>query len=121
MKGKRQAANSLCVLIVLPASIFLHSCRCSCECDKYLGCKIMTVKQKSTGNVISTKIFCAQTNFYSDKALQDSVTNFINQYQNDSTTVASTDSIYHHDSIHKIECDETQSFERDGYNCNCAK
>ena len=101
--------------------MFLYSCGCGCNCQKDLGCKILTAKQNTNDSIISTKIFCSQTNFATDSVLEDSVEIFYSQYQTDSTTVTYKDSIYLYQPRAKVDCDESDDLTKEGFNCNCFK
>jgi hypothetical protein len=112
-------------IIILALSVlfltFLYSCGGSAICDRNLGCKILTVKLKSNGSIISTKTYFSKTNYYTDALLKDSVDNFITLYTTDSTSVSGADSIYHYETIKNISCKDIPNYQQNGYGCDCAK
>jgi hypothetical protein len=78
--------------------------------------------KSSNGSVLATKMFCPQTDYYSNLALHDSVATFRAQYQTALVTVEERDSVYKYETVHKIKCPHgTDEFERNGYGCECAK
>lgn len=102
----------------------LNSCmKCSCTCDRNLGCKIVTVERKSNHSVIMTKVFCSQTltNYGTDNVLKDSVNSFFLRYTTDSTIVTATDSIYKYESVNRRTCKERKAYESEGFGCECVK
>jgi len=116
---KRQIFMALLIgstLLILP-----NSCRYTCDCDRNMGCKILKVKLNSNGNVLITKTFCSQTNYSTDLILQDSVNNFINKHQSDSTTLTSKDSIYKYESVNNVKGSETDNYTKNGFMCVCPK
>ena len=106
-----------CNLILLSV---LYSCKCDCTCEKKVGCKILTVKLKSNGNIIQTKTICTENNILA-MDFQDSVTVYTNHYQSDSTTVVTKDSIFKDDVVKKLSCSQADPYTSKGYYCGCAK
>ena len=74
-----------------------------------------------TTTVITTKTFCSQTDYYADKAFNDSILAFKLRYNTDSTVVDVRDSIYKYETVKNIKCGETATYINSGYDCNCAK
>ena len=101
--------------------LLFYSCSCDCTCENNLGCTILTVKQKSNGDTIQTKIYCGKMNYFPDTVLQDSIQAFFNLYNKDSTTVVRRDSIYKYDVVSNLSCNQSESYSNNGYSCNCSK
>lgn len=99
----------------------LGSCWCSCDCDRNIGCTILTVKQISNDSVLMKKIFCAQTNYETDKVRKDSVDNFTAQHQTANTTVTAKDSIYKYERVEDVKCKDKDGYKNDGFGCMCYK
>jgi hypothetical protein len=70
-----------------------------------------------------TEMFCSQTqtNFATDKVLQDSINSFFIRHQTDSTTVIAKDSIYKYERVGKLKCKETGTYENNGFGCECVR
>lgn len=114
---------SIALLAILPT---IYSCYCDCQCSKDLGCAILTVRKVNgmtlTNTVITTKMFCSQTDYYTDQALQDSVLTFKARYNTDTSKVDVKDSIYQqYDRMQNVKCGGTDKYISQGYGCSCAK
>ncbi len=107
--------------IFLLAMIFLfYSCGTSCDCNKNLGCKILTLKNAG-GSIIMTKTYCSQTDYDTDVILRDSVKAFYTRYNSVTTRIDERDSIYKYETVRDLKIKETEQFESKGYGCACSK
>ncbi len=93
---------------------------CSCTCKFEMGCKILTLKWNANDSLF-TKRFCSTVNYYSDTALNNSVQNYLEQYELTAKLISSTDSIYESDEKRKLSCKEKYPYVAKGYYCVCAK
>jgi hypothetical protein len=115
----RQIRGAL-VLFILFGTIF-YSCNYHCNCDKYLGCKIISARKKSNDSLLALKTYCAQTNYYTDKVLQDSVKAFTDRYnQQGAATIIEVDSIYSHEYV-RTKGGKQAPYIADGYDCLCPR
>jgi hypothetical protein len=99
----------------------LFSCRCSCDCRLQTSCCILTVKNKNTDSLILTQKYCTTKDLYTDKTFQDSIDSFYAKHNFGTTTVIRKDSIKTFNTINNLKCDETDQYEKIGYNCSCYK
>ncbi len=98
-----------------------QACRCSCDCYKSLGCVIATARTTSSDSLIVTETYCSTTNFYENKAIQDSVSAFMNRYTSDTLTLYTRDSIFYQKSTGKMSCAQTDRYTREDFTCDCVR
>ena len=108
-------------LLLLLVAVLFYSCKCSCKCEKDLGCRTMSAKLLSTDSLLVENTYCSDGNYYTDKVLADSTNSFTTRWLSDSTFVSGIDSIFKHEHISKVECDDRDLFEDRGYGCSCDK
>lgn len=117
----------LTTAILLTAITAVYGCGGSCQCYKYQGCAVLTVKKKTgfrgSDTVLRVQRYCARTgiDFYVDPALRDSVLAFQKNHFTDTSYVVRLDSVYEADRVMRIKYGGTDTYERNGYNCSCAK
>ncbi len=115
--------TTILLLLALSFTCLLNSCVGECWCEKDLGCAVLTVKKKNSNSadtVITRKILCSQSSYYSDWVLLDSIRAFQNRYTTDSSYVEVKDSIYKHYDPVSVKRNVNQ-YSDSGYNCTCPK
>ena len=108
-------------LFVISVITLLYSCKCDCDCKKQLKCSTIKAFLKANDSLVYKKTFCSQLDYQIDQNFNDSLVNVVFLYRDSKYKLEGKDTIIYNDEINKLDCDETKSYENNGYKCECSK
>ena len=111
--------------IIIATFLFLNSCKTECDCIRDLGCRTITIIQKSNNSIIADTTFCSKTHFSSDTTLKIIGQAFTKKYYYppyDQFEFKLKDSIFERKKVDGMTSwKEIEPFEKQGYRCQCLK
>ncbi len=111
--------NLFLLTIISAVAITLNSCMCGCDFKRELACKVFTVKLRINDSIINQTILCSNIDYEVDEQYQISINEFTEKFKSDSTILLSRDSIYKRHLAPNLDCGEDESYEENGWACEC--